>query len=105
MFVESLRAYAEAILAATGVLGILKSAYNGFVYEKIIRRLQLAEEAHERTVKMDSKLDQLLEQEERRTDAMIALGRAVNDDDTEFDMETYLSEQDRDGVEDFVADD
>lgn len=110
--VTLLRNYLELVLAATGVGAALKSAYNGIIRDRILRRLYLAEEAHEKTMRMeekldeiDKKLDQINEDNKRTIDYMVALGRAANEDDVDFDVSALREEHDRDGASEFLQDD
>lgn len=116
-----IKPYIDVILGVIGILAAIRSAVQGWIhryiykpiiYDKFIYRLQVAEDAHERTQRIDDKLtdiDQKLTdlevQNERQIDAMIALGQAVDNPDSEFDTDQLREEHDRDGVDDFVADD
>lgn len=103
--VSFVKGYAEAILAASGVAALLKSVWNGYVYDKLIRRIILAEKAHEKTQEIDTKLDAIADRQEKQTDAMVALAKAANDPDEEIDVDALLDDTDRENDREFLADD
>ena len=100
----------EIILAVLSILGtaagVVKSAYNGWLRNHVFGPLDKVEKIDERTKRVEENQNDMADEHERLTDAVIALGESHRDGDRSFDVREFRRETDRkDGSEDFLNDD
>ncbi len=88
--VEFLLDRLELILITIAIISSVKSAYNGWLHDNFIKPLKKAE----RVGDIESSIDEIKDEQSRQTDAIIAVGMAVNGE-VEFDTELYKRETER----------
>jgi len=105
MAVEWLLLRMELVVAALAVLGALKSAYNGWISDHVLGPLDQIQEVADRTERLEETQEEMADQQEVLTDAVIALGSSHGQPDREFDVDTFRQEVDRtDGSENLLDD-
>lgn len=102
---ETLLLRAELILVVMGILGAIKSTYNGWVKRNILTPLGRIEEVDDRTQSIEAKQDKLAERQDVLTDAVAALGES-HEEDEEFDVAEFRRRTGRtDGADEYLSDD
>ena len=96
---------AELILVVMGILGALKSAYNGWVKRNILAPLAQIEEVDERTQSIETKQDRLADRQEVLTDAVVALGESHKEGE-DFDVAEFRRQTGKtDAADNYLSDD
>lgn len=92
-------------------LGVLSSAKTGYIHRYVIEPREKAQTAHEQVDAVESKVDNISEkidkmadEQEERTDAIIALGESMNNG-RDFDTAEFERQADDRSVDRFLSDD
>lgn len=92
----------EIVLALGGILGLLKSLYNGYLKHKIIDPLSKIDTVDQRTERLEKNQREIADRQERQVDATIALVES-HERDMDFDLRAYKREFDREKTaKDFI---
>jgi len=105
MALSDIKLLNELVVVMVSAAGALKSAWNGTIEKYVLRRLRLAEQAHEKTVEMEDQLNRIEANQETQTDAFLTLVEAVEDDDVEFDADQCRDDIGREDPDRYNADD
>jgi len=111
--------WAELVVAVLVILGtaygvalaVLSSAKSGYVHRYVVEPREKAQTAHEQVDAVESKVDNISEkidkmadEQEERTDAIIALGESMNNG-RDFDTAEFERQADDRSVDRFLSDD
>lgn len=93
------------------VVGIVRSAYRGYIYEYIVKPKNKAEDAHNRmddlvesVDELSASVDEIAENQELHTDVLIAVGETANNG-KEFDVEQFRECVDKRNEDRFLSND
>lgn len=91
-------------LAAVALGSAVKSGYNGYIDRYVFERLRKAEKAHERTIEIEERVDEIQGAQEIQMDATIQIGEIVGGiNGHDFDSDQYREEIGREEADRFIS--